>query len=63
MPVEIIGEAGAPGPDREWISAECELAISTSRPPVHERFRVHSYGQLPPFQPTHFWIEQRPARF
>ena len=27
MPVEIIGEAGAPGAEREWISAECELAI------------------------------------
>ncbi len=27
MPVEIIGEAGTPGADREWINAECEVAI------------------------------------
>jgi hypothetical protein len=27
MPVEIIGEFGTPGAEREWIVAECELAI------------------------------------
>jgi hypothetical protein len=27
MPVEIIGEAGTPGAEREWIDAECQLAI------------------------------------
>ena len=27
MPVEIIGEAGTPGAAREWIDAECQLAI------------------------------------
>jgi hypothetical protein len=27
MPVEIIGEAGTPGASREWIDAECQLAI------------------------------------
>ena len=27
MPVEIIGEAGTPGTRREWIDAECRLAI------------------------------------
>jgi len=27
MPVEIIGETGTPGASREWINAECELAI------------------------------------
>jgi len=27
LPVEIIGEAGTPGADREWINAECEFAI------------------------------------
>ena len=27
MPVEIIGEAGTSGAEREWINTECELAI------------------------------------
>ncbi len=27
MRVEIIGEAGTPGASREWIDAECQLAI------------------------------------
>jgi hypothetical protein len=27
LPVEIIGEVGTLGADREWIAAECELAI------------------------------------
>jgi hypothetical protein len=27
MPVEIIGEAGTPGANRERIDAECQLAI------------------------------------
>ena len=27
MPVEIIGEFGTPGAEREWIAAECGLAI------------------------------------
>ncbi|MCU1239931.1 MAG: hypothetical protein JWO71_657, partial [Candidatus Acidoferrum typicum] len=27
MPVEIIGEAGTAGASREWIDAECQLAI------------------------------------
>jgi hypothetical protein len=27
MPVGIIGEAGTPGADREWIEAESQLAI------------------------------------
>ena len=27
MPVEIIGEAGTPGAEREWIDAECQFAI------------------------------------
>jgi hypothetical protein len=27
MPVEILGETGTPGADREWIEAECRLAI------------------------------------
>ena len=27
MPVEIIGETGTPGASREWINAECKLAI------------------------------------
>src|SRR5216683_282111 len=27
MPVEIIGEAGTAGAEREWINAECQLAI------------------------------------
>jgi hypothetical protein len=27
MPVEIIREAGTPGASREWIDAECQLAI------------------------------------
>jgi hypothetical protein len=27
MPVELIGEVGTPGAEREWIVAECEVAI------------------------------------
>ncbi len=27
MPVEIIGEAGTPDASREWLDAECQLAI------------------------------------
>jgi hypothetical protein len=27
IPVEIIGEVGTLGAHREWIAAECELAI------------------------------------
>jgi hypothetical protein len=27
MPTEIIGEFGTAGAEREWIVAECELAI------------------------------------
>jgi len=27
MPIEIIGEFGTAGAEREWIAAECELAI------------------------------------
>jgi hypothetical protein len=27
MPTEIIGEFGTAGAEREWIAAECELAI------------------------------------
>ena len=27
MPFEIIGEAGTPGATREWIDAECRIAI------------------------------------
>jgi len=27
MPVEIIGEVGTPGADREWISSQATLAI------------------------------------
>jgi hypothetical protein len=28
MPVGFIGEARTPSTDREWINAECELAIN-----------------------------------
>jgi hypothetical protein len=27
MPFEFIGEAGTPGASRDWIDAECRLAI------------------------------------
>jgi hypothetical protein len=27
VPVEIVGEAGTAGASREWIDAECQLAI------------------------------------
>jgi hypothetical protein len=27
MPTEMIGEFGTAGAEREWIAAECELAI------------------------------------
>lgn len=36
---EIIGEAGTPGASREWIDAECELAI---------RHLEKAYGEPPP---------------
>jgi hypothetical protein len=31
MPVEVIGEAGTPGASREWIDAECQVAIKHLR--------------------------------
>ena len=56
MPVEIIGEAGTPGADREWISAECELAIKHLKkvygepPPEMElevQWQEHELGEYP----------------
>jgi hypothetical protein len=39
MPVEIIGEAGTSGASREWIDAECQLAI---------KHLIKVCGELPP---------------
>ena len=56
LPVEIIGEAGTPGADREWISAECELAIKHPKkvcgepPPEMElevQWQEHELGEYP----------------
>ena len=56
MPVEIIGEAGTPGEDREWIGAECELAIKHLKkvcgepPPEMElevQWQEHELGEYP----------------
>jgi len=56
MPVEIIGEAGTPGADREWISAECEFAIKRLKkvcgepPPEMElevQWQEHELGEYP----------------
>ncbi len=56
MPVEIIGEAGTPGANREWINAECELAIKHLKevcgepPPEMElevQWQEHELGEYP----------------
>ena len=56
MSVEIIGEAGTPGADREWINAECELAIMHLKkvcgepPPEMElevQWQEHELGEYP----------------
>jgi len=56
MPVEIIGEAGTPGASREWIDAECELAIKHLKyvcgepPPEMElevQWQEHDLGEYP----------------
>ena len=56
MPVEIIGEAGTSGEDREWIGAEYELAIKHLKkvcgepPPEMElevQWQEHELGEYP----------------
>jgi hypothetical protein len=56
MPVEIIGEAGTPGANREWIDAECQLAIKYLKkvcgepPPEMElevQWQEHDLGAYP----------------
>ena len=56
MPVEIIGEVGTPGADREWISAEATLAIrhivKVCGPPPPEmelevQWQEHELGSYP----------------
>ncbi len=56
MPVEIIGEAGTPGADREWINAECQLAVKHLKkvcgepPPEIElevQWQEHELGEYP----------------
>ena len=55
MPVEIIGEAGTPA-SREWINAECEMAIKHLKrvcgepPPQMElevQWQEHDLGTYP----------------
>ena len=56
MPAEIIGEAGTAGASREWINAECELAIRHLKhvcrepPPEMElevQWQEHDLGTYP----------------
>ena len=56
MPVEIIGEAGTLGASREWIDAECRLAIKHLKkvcgepPPEMElgvQWQEHELGEYP----------------
>jgi hypothetical protein len=56
MPVEIIGEAGTPGASREWIDAECQLAIKhlikvCGEPPPEMELEIqwqeHDLGEYP----------------
>jgi hypothetical protein len=56
MPVEIIGEAGTPGASREWIDAECQLAIKhlkkvCGEPPpemdLEVQWQEHDLGEYP----------------
>jgi len=53
MPVEIIGEFGTPGAEREWIVAECELAI---------KHMVKACGEPPPVESSHSEPLDFPAR-
>jgi hypothetical protein len=56
MPTEPIGEVGTPGATREWISAECDLAIKHLKkfcgepPPEMElevQWQEHERGSYP----------------
>jgi hypothetical protein len=56
MPVEIIGEVGTPGAEREWIAAQATLAIwhitKTCGPPPLEmelevQWQEHELGSYP----------------
>jgi hypothetical protein len=56
MPVEIIGEFGTPGAEREWIVAECEFAIKhlvkiRGEPPPEMELEIqwqeHELGNYP----------------
>ena len=56
MPTEIIGEFGTAGAEREWIAAECELAIKhltkvCGEPPpemeIEIQWQEHDLGEYP----------------
>jgi hypothetical protein len=56
MPTELIGEFGTPGAEREWIVAECELAIKhltrvCGEPPPEMELEIqwqeHDLGEYP----------------
>jgi hypothetical protein len=56
MPTEIIGEFGTPDAEREWIIAECELAIKhlakvCGQPPPEMELEIqwqeHELGSYP----------------
>src|SRR6266481_6365211 len=48
MPVEIIGEFGTAGAEREWIVAECELAIKHLTKVCGEiQWQEHDLGEYP----------------
>jgi hypothetical protein len=60
MPVEIIGEARTPDASREWINAQCELAIKHLKkvcgepPPEMElevQWQEHDLGEYPTIVP------------
>lgn len=56
MPVEVIGEFGTAGAEREWIVAECEIAIKhlskiCGEPPPEMELEIqwqeHDLGEYP----------------
>jgi hypothetical protein len=54
MPTELIGEVGTEGAEREWIAAECELAIKHLKkvcgeppPKMKLQWQEHELGNYP----------------
>jgi len=62
MPVEIIGEAGTPSAEREWISAEGELAIKHLKKVCGEPPPEMELSSLPLAKHGRASVDARPAR-